>query len=142
MPKSALEKHLSFHLAGEEYALPVLQVREILPPQALSPLPGMPPHWPGVIQLRGRIVPVLDLRLRFGMPAGEGEGSLILLSSGEAALKVDAPGEVAALAKEGIQSLPGLGRSPAITGLSKEGERVRILLDSEPLIRDLPPTSS
>ena len=59
---------LSFVLAGEEYAVEILRVKEIIEYDNLTRVPAMPPAVRGVINLRGRVVPVLDLALRFGLP--------------------------------------------------------------------------
>src|ERR1700733_988133 len=62
-------KYLTFVLGGESYGIGILQVREILRPTAITPVPQMPPHIQGVINLRGKIIPVLDLRAKFGLVA-------------------------------------------------------------------------
>ncbi len=64
-------KYLTFHLAGEEFGIRVLQVREIMGVQDITAVPRTPPHIKGVINLRGKVVPVVDLRLKFGVPAAE-----------------------------------------------------------------------
>lgn len=64
-------KYLSFLLSGEEYGVPILDVREIIAYQDVTPLPRMPAYIRGVINLRGRIIPVVDLRLKLGMQAPE-----------------------------------------------------------------------
>ena len=64
-------KYLSFFLDNEKYAIQILRVREILSMVPVTPVPGMSDCVEGVINLRGRIVPVVDLRARFGMPGIE-----------------------------------------------------------------------
>ena len=59
---------LSFVLAGEEYAVDILRVKEIIEYNTLTRVPGMPASVRGVINLRGRVVPVIDMALRFGLP--------------------------------------------------------------------------
>jgi purine-binding chemotaxis protein CheW len=61
-------KHLAFRLAGEEYAFPVLKVQEIVQWAALTRVPRVPEFILGVMNLRGRVVPVIDLHVRFGLP--------------------------------------------------------------------------
>ena len=61
-------KYLSFHLGDEEYAIQVLKVREIVKLQHITSVPETPPELKGVIDLRGKVIPVVDLRLRFGLP--------------------------------------------------------------------------
>src|SRR5215208_1822743 len=64
-------KYLSFHLASEEYAIQVMKVREIVKLQHITAVPETPSELKGVINLRGKVIPVVDLRLRFGLPALE-----------------------------------------------------------------------
>lgn len=64
-------KYLSFLLSGEEYGVRILKVREIIAFQDVTPLPRMPEYIQGVINLRGRIIPVVDLRIKLGLPAPE-----------------------------------------------------------------------
>ncbi len=61
-------KYLTFRLNREVYAIPVLDVREIIRYTDITPVPHMPPHVKGVINLRGKIIPITDLRLRFQLP--------------------------------------------------------------------------
>src|SRR5579871_4984315 len=64
-------KYLTFQLGQEEFGIRVLKVREIIGLQEITAVPQTPPHVKGVINLRGRIIPVIDLRLKFGMSATE-----------------------------------------------------------------------
>ena len=64
-------KYLTFLLGHESYGLPVLKVREIIRLVEITPVPQMPPHVKGVINLRGKLVPVMDLRIRFDLAACE-----------------------------------------------------------------------
>jgi len=61
-------QHLTFHLAGEEYAVGILKVKEIIEYGTLTVVPQTPPSVRGVINLRGNVVPVIDLAIKFGMP--------------------------------------------------------------------------
>ena len=67
----AVEEVLLFDVGGQRHALRIAQVRELLPALSTTPLPGSPPWIEGVINLRGVMVPVLDMRQRFGLPAGQ-----------------------------------------------------------------------
>jgi purine-binding chemotaxis protein CheW len=62
-------QYLTFHLAGEEYAIGILQVREIIAYGTLTTVPQTPPSIRGVINLRGNVVPIVDLALKFGLPS-------------------------------------------------------------------------
>ena len=108
---------LSFQLAGEEYAVNILRVKEIIEYDDLTRVPGMPASVRGVINLRGRVVPVVDLALRFGLPEsqitprscivmveiGQGENAVIM------GIIADAVSEVLDLTAEQIQSAPSFG---------------------------------
>src|SRR5215469_1371223 len=61
-------KYLTFALGKEEFALQVLYVREIMGVQEITAVPQMPKHVRGVLNLRGKVIPVVDLRLKFGLP--------------------------------------------------------------------------
>ena len=110
---------LSFVLAGEEYAVEILRVKEIIEYDNLTRVPGMPPAVRGVINLRGRVVPVIDLALRFGLPEsvitarscivmveiGTGEGAIVM------GIITDAVSEVLDLINDQIQPPPSFGTS-------------------------------
>ena len=64
-------KYLTFALTDEEYGLPVLRVREIIKMMDITEVPQVPPHIKGVLNLRGKVIPVIDLRLKFGFAQGE-----------------------------------------------------------------------
>jgi purine-binding chemotaxis protein CheW len=64
-------KYLTFSLANEEYGVPVLRVREIIKMMDITEVPQVPPHIKGVLNLRGKVIPVIDLRLKFGFAALE-----------------------------------------------------------------------
>lgn len=64
-------QHLSFAIAGEQYAVPILQVKELIQYVPITRIPTLPPAIRGVVNLRGRVVPVVDLAVRFGLPESE-----------------------------------------------------------------------
>ncbi|MFM2090821.1 MAG: hypothetical protein RLZZ127_1310, partial [Planctomycetota bacterium] len=68
--RSAANKYLTFVLGSEHYGLPILKVQEIIGILDITPVPRMPPHVRGVVNLRGKVIPVIDLRTRFGIEAG------------------------------------------------------------------------
>src|SRR5262245_34079345 len=110
---------LSFVLAGEEYAVDILRVKEIIEYDDLTRVPGMPPAVRGMINLRGRVVPVVDLALRFGLASSTitPRSCIVMLEigSGEAAnvmgIITDAVSEVLDLTAEQIQPPPTFGTS-------------------------------
>ena len=133
-------KYLTFALAGEEYGLPVLCVREIIKMMDITEVPQVPAHVKGVLNLRGKVIPVIDLRLKFGFAAGEvSERNCIIVvevaaASGRALMGVvvDHVSEVVNIAVEEIEQTPEFGdrvRTDFIKGLAKVKGTVKILLD-------------
>src|SRR4051794_22777541 len=84
-PAAAVEaragKYLTFQLVNEEFGIRVLKVREIMGLQEITAVPQTPGHVKGVINLRGKVIPVIDLRLKFGLPQGEyGQRTCIIVA--------------------------------------------------------------
>lgn len=133
-------KHLAFRVGAEEFAIGVLSVREILGMQDITAVPGTPEFLKGIINLRGKVVPVVDLRLKFGMPSQEytertsivvveipGETSRMLMG-----IVVDSVSEVLNLDPADIEATPDFGEgvhTPYIQGIAKTKGAVKILLD-------------
>ena len=139
-------KYLTFRLGSGRYGVSVLRVREIIRPTAFTPTPGMPAYMLGVINLRGRIIPVADLRGRFGMePAPSldlaciivvelGGGTQPPLTMG---LRVDAVDEVLNVAADEVQEPPRFGVACAtehLLGMAKSKGLVTTLLDLDRLL--------
>ncbi len=139
-------KYLTFVLQQEHYSIPVLRVREIMRLCPITPVPRMPAFIQGVINLRGKIVPVIDLRERFGLPkAVDTERAcvvVVLVESlqGEPQLTgmvVDAVEEVAHFANEDLEMPPDFGTdidTRFITGMAKSKGTVKTLLDMQRLL--------
>jgi purine-binding chemotaxis protein CheW len=133
-------KYLTFALADEEYALPVLKVREIIKMMEITQVPKVPPHVKGVINLRGKVIPIVDLRLKFGFPPQDAtERTCIIvvdaaLNGGRSSLGfvVDGVNEVMNIAAEEIEPTPDFGEQVNTTymqGVAKRGAHVKMLLD-------------
>ncbi len=135
-------KYLTFRLSGQSHGIAILGVREIIAFQDITPLPGARAYIDGVINLRGRIIPVIDLRLWLSFEAGErSERTCIIVteieSDGEERIQVgcivDTVSEVLDITAEQIKEAPKLGSSPnleSILGLAKpeqDGEVVSLL---------------
>jgi purine-binding chemotaxis protein CheW len=137
-------KILTFKLSGEEYGVDILKVREILGLQAITPVPGTDASLRGVINLRGRIIPVMDLRRRFGLDETLSPAACIItvqvLREGAEALVgllVDAVNEVAGVSQSDVESMPSVGSthgSEEVLGLLKSQDKVRILLDIDKVV--------
>lgn len=135
------DKFLSFCLGQEQFGVEILRVREIIGLIAITPLPQTPAYVKGVMNLRGRIIPVIDLRLRFGLDAAEATKEtciIVLESTGEDGSQtvmgaiVDSVREVQDISRSAIDPAPEFGcEIPLryILGMGKVKDRVIVLLD-------------
>jgi len=134
-------KYMTFQLAEEVYGLRILQVREIIGLMEITRVPRVPEFVRGVINLRGRVIPVIDLRRKFGMPsAAATEQTVIIVVQVAAAgraltmgVLVDLVLEVLDVRADAIEPPPDLGAASVdgdfILGVGKAGHRVILLLD-------------
>jgi len=129
-------KYLTFALGREEYGLEILKVREIIGLMDITGVPQMPVYVKGVINLRGKVIPVIDLRLKFGMKELQytGETCIIVLSVNETlmGIVVDRVCEVLDIPQGSIEPAPAFGANIStefIIGMGKVGEKVKILLN-------------
>ena len=141
-------KYLTFALAQEEYGLEILKVREIIGYIEVTAIPQMPSDIKGVINLRGRVIPVVDLRTRFGMEVAEvTEQTCIIvveIAQGErvfdTGIVVDRVQEVLDIAGASIEEAPSFGarvQTDFILGMGKIGKTVKILLDIDRVLGDM-----
>lgn len=134
-------KYLTFRLAYESYGIPVLKIREIIRLQTITSVPELPEYIKGVINLRGRIIPVVDLRVRFCQAdIQDTESTCIVVVQAVRAdgqgctmgLMVDGVEEVVNLTEEEIEPTPdfgGVGHSGYLMGMAKIKGRVKTLLN-------------
>jgi purine-binding chemotaxis protein CheW len=138
-------KYLTFKLGTEEYGLEILKVREIIGLMNITAVPRSPDYVRGVINLRGTIIPVVDLRKKFGMESTEEtEQSCIIVvevtkEDGSEAIGVfvDAVSEVLDIAESNIERAPSLGagvNTDFILGMAKIKDSVKILLNVEEVL--------
>ncbi|MCC6239423.1 MAG: purine-binding chemotaxis protein CheW [Phycisphaerales bacterium] len=138
-------KYLTFALGREEYGLEILKVREIIGIMEITAVPRTPPHVKGVINLRGQVISVIDLRSRFAMEAVEKTDQtciiVVEIQSGQRRLNtgivVDRVSEVLDIACEQIEDAPSFGTSvdsSFILGMGKIGQNVKILLDIDSVL--------
>ena len=133
-------KYLTFALGDEEYGVPVLKVREIIKMMDITSVPQVPRHVKGVINLRGKVIPVVDLRLKFSFAEhGYTERTCIIvvevaLSTSKVmmGIVVDAVSEVLTIAADEIEQTPEFGErvtTDYMKGVAKVKGKVKILLD-------------
>ncbi len=134
-------KYLTFALAEEEYGLEILRVREIIGMMEITAVPRTPEYVKGVINLRGKVIPVVDLRLKVGMAEQErtDQTCIIVVNIGEVEMGiiVDQVREVINIAGENIEDAPSFGDqvdTDFILGMGKSEENVTILLDISKLL--------
>lgn len=142
-PKAAARrggKYLTFALGREEYGLQILKVREIIGYMDITAVPRTPAYVRGVINLRGQVISVIDLRAKFGMgPAQRTDQTCIIVVEARhgdrkcgTGVVVDRVSEVLNVAEENIEDAPSFGDSvdtKFVLGLGKIGPSVKILLD-------------
>jgi purine-binding chemotaxis protein CheW len=139
-------KYLTFSLGGDSFGLPVNRVQEIIRLPAVTPVPRMPAHVRGVVNLRGRVIPVVELRLRLGLPTTElGPRACMIVAQLRLAggaqspvgLIVDAVEEVLLFGANELEPAPAMAEAepPAhILALAKFRGAVKTLLNIDPLI--------
>ncbi len=129
-------KFLTFFLGEEAYGLEILKVHEIIGVMPITRVPRTPEFIRGVINLRGKVIPVVDLRLKFGMPASEqtDQTCIIVVEVGaiEMGIVVDKVSEVLNIDSNQIDDAPSFGvavNTDFVLGIGKTGDKVTILLD-------------
>lgn len=137
---SETAQYLTFNLEDELFSLEIARVREVLDYTIITRVPRTPDYMQGVINLRGGVVPVVDLRLKFGMPAGDVmvntciiiveamvDGDMLILG-----LLADSVQEVLDLDRESIKPAPRIGTkldTGFIKGMGRQNDRFIIILD-------------
>lgn len=133
-------KYLTFSLAEEEYGIGILKVKEIIGMITITAVPQTPSHVKGVINLRGKVIPVIDLRLKFSMPTmdytertciivieiSKDDGHILI------GILVDSVSEVLNIKEADIEDTPNFGtrlNTDYILGMAKTGGKIKILLD-------------
>ncbi len=143
MQTSLAGKYLTFALANEEYGVEVLKVQEIIRLLPITPVPEVPAHYRGVINLRGKILPVIDLRTRFGLPIGEAtdKSCIVVMRTGGTTrgVIVDRVIEVMKLEDSMIEPPPDLCGDvrASLLALAKADGRIKLLLDIDHVLRDV-----
>jgi purine-binding chemotaxis protein CheW len=143
---AAGEQYLTFMLNGEEYGVDILRVQEIKGWEAATEIPNTPSYVLGVINLRGAIMPVIDLRLRFGFESAEYTDTtvvIVLKVRNEQAIErtmgfvVDAVSDVYNISTSQLQAAPQFGgrvRTDYVKGLAMVDDKMVILMDIDHLV--------
>jgi len=140
-------KYLTFSLAGEEYGIGILKVKEIIGMMPITYVPQAPGYVKGVVNLRGKVIPVIDLRLKFGIePIDYTERTCIIVVEIGSLSKmiamgivVDSVSEVMNIKNGDIEDTPSFGtklKTEFILGMAKTGAGVKILLDINLVLAD------
>jgi len=137
-------KYLTFTLANEDYGLEILKVREIIGMMDITAIPQTPAYVKGVINLRGKVIPVIDLRLKFGLPPMEyGERTCIIVvevktqDAMQMGVVVDTVSEVMNINGADIEPAPSFGTrvdTKYILGIAKARGTIKILLDIDQVL--------
>jgi purine-binding chemotaxis protein CheW len=139
---NAATQYLTVNLADEEYGIDILAVREIRGWTSVTRIPQAPGYVLGVLNLRGAIVPVLDLRLRFGLSREEYSGTtvtvIITVAGRLFGIVVDAVSDVLDVEQNNVRPVPDMGTAvdtEYLKGLTSIGERMVLLLDADRLLQ-------
>lgn len=138
-------KYITFALDGEEYGIPILNVREIIGMMKITPVPRMPDFVLGVVNLRGKVIPVIDLRSRFGLNyrdfdartpiiVGEIEADNNTMQIG---IVVDSVSEVIQVTNSNVEETPSFGvdvETKFILGIAKVEDGIKTLLDLDKVL--------
>jgi purine-binding chemotaxis protein CheW len=134
-------KYLTFFLSSEEYGVEILKVQEIIGRMPITPVPLTSKYIRGVINLRGKIHPIMDLNVKFGMNQTEitDETCMIVIKTASLmmGILVDKVSEVVNVASDDIEDTPSFGSdvdTEYLLGVGKTGGRIRLLLDIEKVI--------
>ena len=135
------EQFLTFRLDGQEYGIAILKVQEIKGWDKMTPIPNSPPYVKGVLNLRGVIVPVFDLRLRFGLPETVRDAFTVIIvvniGGRMAGIVVDAVSDVINVSLEQQCAAPeyeGQQNREFIKGLAQVEDKLLILLDIDRMV--------
>jgi purine-binding chemotaxis protein CheW len=142
-PQTRGGKFLSFFLNGEEYGMEILKVHEIIGMLPVTRVPKTSAYMRGVVNLRGKIIPVIDLRLRFGMEMAEetSENCIIVVEAGgvEIGVIVDKVSEVLEITDGEIEDVPSFGTDVStnyLLGIGNTNGNVRMLLDIDRILTE------
>jgi len=140
MTRPAMLQLTPIRLGDQDYAVDIMSIREVITPLPITRVPGAPAFVEGVVDLRGRVLPVIDLRRRLELPPGaptrHNRYVIATVAGWTAALVVDAVGEVVRVAASQVLPAPPLapggekvGENRIFQGIYRQGERALVVLD-------------
>jgi purine-binding chemotaxis protein CheW len=146
--KARAGKYLTFALGKEEYGIAILKVREIIGYMTITAVPRMPDYVKGIINLRGQVIPVVDLRCRFGMEIKDitDQTCIIVVDIRQegrsffAGLIVDHVQEVLNITSDNIDDAPQFGtdvNTDFLLGIGKSGSTIKLLLDIDRVLEGM-----
>lgn len=143
MNDDPIHQWVTFKLEGETYGISVMRVQEVLRYSSIAPVPGAPEYVIGIINLRGRVVSVIDTRERFGLPPGElnDQTRIVIIESDGIVLGilVDSVAEVVYLRQSEIEKAPNVGNDEIdkfIKGVCNKNDTLLILLELNELLSE------
>lgn len=138
-----IQQYLSFALGDEQYAIDILKVQEIKGYSGITPIPNTPPHIRGVMNLRGTVIPVVDLRAKFNLESHPYNKFTVIIVVNLGAriigLVVDAVSDVLDISHNDVRPAPDLGSSDGtrfVSGMVHVGEHLVVLLDIATLLAE------
>ncbi len=133
--------HIVFKVAGAEYAIPAELVLQMESYTGATRVPGAPAYVTGIVQIRGKVIPVVDLRLRFGLPAVEAtlDSRIVVGKDGDRAvgLLVDSAREVLKIAPSEVSEPPSMVTDQAegfVKAVARPGKRLLMMIDFQKVI--------
>ncbi len=141
-------KYLIFTMGNELYGMEIRYITEIIGVQPITEVPAMPEYIMGITNLRGKIIPIMDARLRFKKPVREYDDRtcIIVIETGDISigLIVDSVAEVLSMSDDDIAPPPDISKSihKYIKGIGKSGGSVKLLLDCNKLLHDDDPAAA
>jgi purine-binding chemotaxis protein CheW len=137
------QQYLTFLLDDQEYGLEIFKIREIRGYAPITPIPNVPAHVRGVMNLRGTVLPVVDLRTKFRLPPVEYSKFTVIVIATVAdqtvGLLVDAVSDVLTVARDAMRDAPDFGsvvNARFISGMIQSGERLAVLLNLDELLTE------
>ena len=142
--ETGTSKYLLYHLGDEIYGIDIAHVLEIVEMQKITEVPDMPAYFKGVFNLRGKVIPAMDLRIRFNMPERVYDDRtciiVVQVENSVVGFIVDTVSEVHDIKENSIEPPPGFKgddkKGKYISGLAKIGNDVRIIIDAKRILND------